>query len=241
MKKNLLSLSFALLAVVASSVPAFADIVCQPIYGGGQTCVQSDPIVIDKKVGLPNTKGGLATQFVDNLGPTDTKFAPGQVITFQLQITNTGNTTLAKVLVEDILPREVRDIAGPGSINEKVIKFDVLNLNPNETRTVTISGVIVSAQELPAEQSIICTINQAKATENNQTSMDNAQFCIQKVAVGGPVQPTPQSPTTKGGLKVFPPPQVPVTPPTGPEALALVGLIPTGILGNFLRKKAISS
>jgi len=55
-------------------------------------------------------------------------------------------------------------------------------------------------------------------------------------------QPTPtprptNAPTTKGGLKVFPPTQTKTTPKTGPEALSLISLIPTAGLGFWLRRK----
>ena len=43
--------------------------------------------------------------------------------------------------------------------------------------------------------------------------------------------------TTKGGLPVYEPTKADVTPPTGPEALALVTLIPAAALGFYLRKK----
>ena len=65
-------------------------------------------------------------------------------------------------------------------------------------------------------------------SDNNQQSSDNSQFCIQKPVLG----------ETKGGLKVFPAPSVTTTPPTGPEMLPLIGLIPTGVLGFILRKKS---
>lgn len=44
--------------------------------------------------------------------------------------------------------------------------------------------------------------------------------------------------TTKGGLPVYAPLNVKINPPTGPEMLPLLDLIPTGILGFLLIKKA---
>lgn len=50
--------------------------------------------------------------------------------------------------------------------------------------------------------------------------------------------PTPiKSETTKGGLPVLPPSQQKTTPPTGPEMLGLLTLLPAGALGYYLRKK----
>lgn len=61
---------------------------------------------------------------------------------------------------------------------------------------------------------------------------------------GGPIcnTPTPtQAPVvnkTKGGFPVLPSSPVKTTPATGPEMLPLIGLIPIGLTGVFLRKKA---
>lgn len=51
-------------------------------------------------------------------------------------------------------------------------------------------------------------------------------------------QPNPTNPpTTKGGLPVHSPTQAKTTPPTGPEALTLIGLIPVAGMGIYLRRK----
>lgn len=57
---------------------------------------------------------------------------------------------------------------------------------------------------------------------------------------GGMPIPTPTAVPnmTKGGQPVYPAPQSQVAPSTGPEALALIGLIPTGLGGLLLRRKA---
>ena len=44
--------------------------------------------------------------------------------------------------------------------------------------------------------------------------------------------------TTKGGLPVYSPSTTSQTPPTGPEAFSLLGLIPAAAAGFWLRKKA---
>jgi hypothetical protein len=53
-----------------------------------------------------------------------------------------------------------------------------------------------------------------------------------------PAKPQPTNPpTTKGGLPVHPPTQTKTTPPTGPEALSVIGLIPMAAAGWYIRKK----
>ncbi len=235
MKKLVLSLGLFSIVYLLSSASAAADVTCTPIYGGGQTCVQAGNVLINKTVANPQTGG-----FVDNLGVNDPKYAPEQIVTFQLVITNTGGTALSKVTVRDILPQFVNFNAGAGSFdsNTRILSFDTVNLNPNESRTFIISGKVVAANQLPATQEVTCVVNQANATADDKTSQDNAQFCIQKAAVAptpAPGQAAP--PVTKGGLKVFAPPQVTTTPPTGPQALALIALLPTGVLGYFIRRQ----
>lgn len=233
--KKLISLFVPLIAylfLLIASTNA-AGVVCTPIYGGGQSCVTAGQIVVDKKVQNPQT-----SVFVDNLGPNDPKYVPAQSISFTITVSNTGGTTLSRVKVQDVFPVYVQEILGPGTLDGNVLSFDVLNLSPGESRTFTVSAKVVASDQLP-NKTVICEINNdtSKPLQNKAIAIvdgqveDTAKFCIQKEAVGGPV--------TKGGLKVFPAPVVPTTPPTGPEVLALIGLLPSGALGYFLRKKSI--
>lgn len=236
--KNVFSISAGLLltlSLLAGTALADGTTNCQTIYGGGQNCVTTN-ISINKTVLVPgsDTKGSNGN-FVDNLGVNDPKFAPGQIIKFNLDTTNTGNSNLSNITVKDIFPQFVQFIPGAGQenfdANTKTLTLPIGSLSPNQSKTVTLIGKIVPSNELPSDQGIICAINQATATDNvGDTASDNSQFCIQ--------QPTPVA--TKGGLTVFPPPQVTATPPTGPETLPLVGLIASGALGLFFNRKSVS-
>jgi len=226
MNKVFLSIfALAIFALITSAKGALADTACQPIYGGGQTCVQVGNVLINKTVQNPQTGS-----FVDNLNINDPKFAPASSATFNITVTNTGSSTINKTTVKDTLPQFVSFVSGPGSFdsNTKVLTFDVSDLKAGETKTFTVVAKITDAGQLPADQGITCVVNQALATaENGQQSSDNSQFCIQKPVLG----------ETKGGLKVFPAPVVTTTPATGPEMLPLIGLIPTAVLGFLLRRK----
>lgn len=226
MNKVFLSIfAFTTFALMASAQGVRADTGCQPIYGGGQTCVQVGNVVINKTVQNPQTGS-----FADNLNINDPKFAPASSATFNITVTNTGSSTINKVTLKDTLPQFVSFTSGPGSFdsNTKVLTFDVSDLKAGESRTFTVVAKVTDAGQLPADQGITCVVNQALATaENGQQSSDNSQFCIQKPVLG----------ETKGGLKVFPAPQVTTTPATGPEMLPLIGLIPTGVFGFLLRRK----
>lgn len=246
MKTKIISATFfATTALTLLAIPAFADTSCQPIYGGGQTCVQTGNVSVNKTVMNPKTNS-----LVDNLGINDDKFGPEGVVTFQIAVTNTGSGKISRVQVRDIFPQYVDFAAGVGNFDggSKVLSFDVNDLNANETRTFNIVGKVVKAENLPINQGTVCVVNQATAkdvTNTGNPSIDTAQLCIQKGIVSQPqvvVQPgeTTVIPSeTKGGIKVFPPQKTFTTPATGPEMLPLLALLPTGLLGAFLRKKSL--
>jgi len=199
---------------------------CQPIYGGGETCVTAGNLLINKMVQNPST--GV---FVDNLSVNDPRYSPSQTITFQINITNTGDAKINQVTVVDTLPLYVKFVSGPGNFdaNTKKLTFQVMDLNPGETRVFTLQGQVQDSKGLPSNQTVTCDVNQAQGTaDNGQKSTDNSQFCVEKQMV----------PTTKGGLPILPVPQKQFqSPPTGPEVLALVGLIPSGLAGFYLRRR----
>lgn len=228
MKKLLLiAASFGIMSL-SFAVNASADTSCQPIYGGGETCVQVGNITLNKTVKNP-TSGA----FVDNLNVNDPKYAPASTVSFKITVTNTGNSAISTTTVKDTLPNYVTFVSGPGSFdaNTKVLTFTVNNLGAGASQTFDVQAKVADQGSLPTDQGVVCVVNQASATTNdNKQSSDNAQFCIEK-----PGQP---GTTTKGGLKVFPAPKVVTTPATGPEMLPLIGLIPGGALGLFLRKKS---
>ncbi len=226
---SLFAISYSLFAV-----PAYAAGNCQPIYGGGQTCVTSTNILIDKKVQNP-TNG----QFIDNLSVNDPRFSANQDVTFQLTVTNTGSAVIDKTIVKDVLPQYISFVSGPGSFdtNSKTLTFEVANLAAGESRTFTVTGKVSADKELVMGTGVSCVVNQSSAQiiSNGQMSQDNSQFCIQKGVI-----PTTKGgiPTTKGGLPVLPAPTMTITPPTGPEMAVLPLLSGSGLLGWFLRKRA---
>lgn len=230
--KLALKLAF-LLAVILFVFPlkSYADTSCQPIYGGGQSCVTTNNIVVNKTVLNPQTN-----QFVDNLGINDPKYQPGFTTSFQISVTNTSNSNISRVDVRDIFPQYVGFASGAGSFdpNTNTLSFSLVNLAPNETRTYGIVGRVFNADQIPVAQgSTVCVVNQAIATVNgSNASQDNAQFCIQKNI------PTAVA-TTKGGFPVLSSVYTISAPATGPEAFALFALLPTGFAGWMLRKNAI--
>ena len=225
MKKLFISfLTFALFGAFAVTANAASyggyGVPCTPIYGGGETCVSKGNLIINKTVKNPSS--GL---FVDNLSQTsDPKFGPNQTITFQLTVVNTGGKNFSEVTVTDILPSYLDFVSGPGVFdsNTKKLTFKIVDLGAGETRTYTIAVKVTPS--IPSDPAVNCVVNQARAISDISEASDVSQVCLQN--------------TGKGGFEVLGAPKVYETPATGPEMLPLFGLIPAGLSGLFLRKRA---
>jgi uncharacterized repeat protein (TIGR01451 family) len=186
-------------------------------YGGsyGQNCFTS--IIVKKQVKNPSTHN-----FVDNLSAsTDPHYKAGQFVDFQIQITNNGNVPLTNVEVEDALPQYITLSKGFGKFdpNTKMLTLTVDKLDVNETKTFYVTVQVVDDAKIPGN-GMVCVINHSQAQAQGNFSESNSQFCIEKKFV---VQPAPK---------------MVQTPPTGPEMLPLIGLIPAGLSGLLLRRKS---
>lgn len=214
---------FANTTLAIASGTSYGTSNCQIIYGGGQVCQDQIKFTVDKKVMSP-TKGG---QYVDNLSINDSRFQPGNDVTFQITITNTGNSTISNLNVVDSLPQNLIFLSGAGNYNSNnnTITYTVSNLEAGKSNQQTIIARVADRSKFSS--SVACLTNSVKANDNNGNSAsDNAGFCVENPTVNT------QNP------KVFtsvPPKSIPNT---GPEALPLLGLIPAGITGYFLRKKS---
>lgn len=204
-------------------IALYADTSCQPIYGGGQTCVSTGNILVDKKILNPKTN-----IMVDNLSTNDATFEPETLVTFQINVTNKGDASIKKTDIKDVFPQHVVFSSGTGKFdaNTKNLTFTIVDLKPQETRTFTVVGKVVNADQISTGQGVICVINQVTAVDssNKSTSQDNTQLCIEKKS------------EVKGGFPVLTPTEITSTPSTGAESLALFSLLPTGIAGWMLRK-----
>lgn len=250
---------------------------CQPIYGGGDSCVKTPNIEVNKTVQNPKNQS-----YVDNLGVADAKFAPTQVVPFKITVKNTSDVKLTNIVIKDVMPQTLDFSGGIGDFDAKTrtLTIKLETLDGGEVRDFYVQGKVVAKDKLPADQGVSCIVNQAIVTAADKTAQDNAQFCIEKditppvtktnpvypnqpVTKGGqpvaPNQPTtkggqPATPgttttkggqpavanptTSKGGLPVYPPTKATTTPETGPESIALFGLIPSAVGGMLLRRKS---
>lgn len=219
----LFSAFYFLFSVIRLPSSVSAAGACQPLYGGGQygACPPAPSLLVNKKVANPKTN-----VFIENLSIKDPRFAPNQTVSFQIAVMNNGQSPITKIIVEDVFPQFVNFTSGSGSFDQKTrtLSFDINNLVPNELRSFTITGQIVNANSLPQDKTVTCVVNQVSvfATDNpSGISRSSSQLCIERTL-----------------LPVFPAPSVQTTPPTGPEALPLLLLMPTAVTGIFLRKKS---
>jgi uncharacterized repeat protein (TIGR01451 family) len=229
--KKLAGFLFAFFGLLVFVQTAFADGVqnCQAIYGGGQVCPPQVSFNIHKQVqnptqGLPAGRQG--GQFVDNLSINDPHYLPSQTVPFQVTITNTGNSTLKNVNVVDTFPQFISYFSGSGNFdsNKNTLSFKLDSLDVGKSQTFSIVGKTSDAKFLPSNQNTVCVINQAQATDQNGVAQNSSsQVCIE-------IQAPP---------KVFENIPMKQTPPTGPEDLPLLALIPTAAAGIFLRIKSM--
>lgn len=210
MKKTFFLLgAFALFILLPTSV--FAGVRCETQYGGGETCIRTGEVQIDKKVWT--AADGL---WVDNTGP-NRPFKVGEEVLFKLRIKNVGDETLNNVRVTDSLPAYLTHVAGE-------LNFNLGSLAPGQAHERDIRAKVVS--QLPIDQGLICdnrTTNVAEVNaDGGKHDKDSAQVCVDHRVKG--VTPTPVVGKGKG------------IPKTGPELL--LGLLPIiGGAGYLIKNK----
>lgn len=229
---------FALFAMTAIffTIPAPARAAttpnCIPIYGGGESCIQTEPITVNLQVQHPETD-----QYVDNLSAQQALFDPGEAVSFRIAIRNTGDKVVSDLTITDILPEYIDFVRGDGKFdrNTHSFSFTIDELGSEENRVYFLEGRIANRNSLPNTTQPTCVFNQVAVSFGKNTSQDNARLCI----AARTTTPTPtKAAATKGGTTIYPPTRSKTTPETGPQALALFALIPLGGLGLWLKKKA---
>jgi len=191
-------------------------------YDGG---TPNYSIIVDKMVMTGNqTKGGQEV-YVDNLSPSDPRFAPGAQVIFQVKVKNTSDVSLYNIQVKDILPEWVDAVEGPGDYDgsTRTISWTYPELKSGEGKLEKITVQIKPQDQLPADQGLMCMNNKATAKADNAYDEDTSQFCLEKQVTM----------TTKGGQPIK------TTPDAGAPLLAFGALNMLGLgAGLYLRKKA---
>lgn len=199
---------------------------CQIVYGGGEVCQEQIKFTINKLVQKPNDG------YVENLNVNDPRYGANQNVNFKIVIENTGDKDIANLNVVDTFPSLLTFVSGAGTPNAdgSQINFTVGKLQAGKIVEYVLTAKTAAADKLPTDKNITCVTNNVKATSTDgSVATDNSQVCIEKSGT-----PT----TTTGTPQVFEKPNVKTVPATGPELAALLALIPTGLAGFYIRRKA---
>lgn len=168
---------------------ALAAVRCETQYGGGETCVRTGQLQIDKEVWNPDTE-----KFVDNLGLSDHKFLPGDEIVFKLKIKNVGDETFSKVEVRDYLP-ELIDLTNGD------IAFDINDLHAGDVREYEIKTKVVDAEKFPNDKTVVCEVNTSEVWSGDERDKDTAQVCLTTNVLG--VTALPKTGPAEIGIMAF--------------------------------------
>lgn len=166
-------------------------LVAQPV--NAQYVVTTPPPKIQKLFLNKWVFNPVNNSFVDNLSISDTHFLAGQIVTFKVEVKNTGDNTLQNVAVKDKLPDFVEFNSGPGTFDAstKTLNFNIDRLEPGESKAYEIKVRIKPENLLPQNQST-CITNFAEARANDLMSQDTAVFCIESKILA-PVQELPKT------------------------------------------------
>lgn len=259
MKITLAAFTFILTAVVLtpkvfSQTPT--PTTCPALYNGGIVCQEAKDFSVDKKIQTPGDGS-----FVDQIPQSDRMIAPERTMIFRIEIANKTSRTLRNITVTDTLPAHIQFVRSDIPVKQSGDKLTLTlaTLETKKTSRVNIETKVKAKSSLPATSPVICVANQVEARSGfNNLGRDFVTFCIDNASTaeaaaatttspsfpdrtkGGQsvTTPSPTPPTsTKGGQVVHPAPNTTNNPNTGPEALALIGLIPAGVAGLWFRKK----
>lgn len=264
---SILVLSAPASVALASVVPTPAAICSPIFGGGPtcqqSDLVTINKKVLSPKVAATNGAVFTDNDFVENVTQKDTRYTPNTPTAFRLYVTNKTNKELKDVVISDVFPQNfLTFVTGNGTFDVKTHTFTTkITLKAQEVRKITIQVLTATTDDILKSNAPLCTVNVATAVVNKKTSQDNSMLCVdlEERAVVAKTFPitdpatatfdveqsrraqTPKNPSqTKGGLPVISPiasNQMQKAPSTGPEMFALVGLVPVGLLGHYLRKK----
>lgn len=159
----------ALLLVVPPAT--LASVSCTTQYGGGQTCVSTGQIQVNKKVWDP-----VNGVWVDNIFASVKTFKAGDEVTFSIEVKNVGDATIHNVNFSDTLPGFLVWSGGDP------LNFTIGDMAAGAVVTRTVKAKVVAQ---PGNQ---CGNNNVVARSNEGSDTDNAMVCA-----GQPVKEVPKS------------------------------------------------
>lgn len=156
-------------AFIFLAAPVQAAVRCETQYGGGQVCVRTGNLQVNKQI--KNTSNSdCGGDWVDNFTETCSKrYQNGEIVEFRLQVKNVGDAKLDRVTVTDSLPGELQ--LSSGNLTQ-----ELQNLEVGQTQEVFINAKVVGAGN-----SINCNVvNTAEVRSGDQFDKDTARICIGK-------------------------------------------------------------
>lgn len=225
----LVAVSFALLTIgLFLTSTSYAD--CIPIYGGGQSCT-NPRLSLEKTVFNPVT-----STYVHDLGINDTHFTPGEKVSFQITVTNNGDSRASHVTIADTLPPSLVAVApsADSPATPQKITIPAGDLEANQSSTFVVVAEIAS--NIPA--GVTCSSNKAEATFNTNTdpATDFSQFCFSTGETAPTNTLTEETPTPFETTPTITPEVTTTTlPPTGPDILSLAIPLSSGAVGLTLK------
>lgn len=178
--KFIIGLLFTSLLLFAIPDTVYGAVRCETQYGGGQVCVNTGSLQINKQVKVVTGANG-EHEWRDYLGiQAGKRFLPGEELTFRLSVKNTGTEKFDKVEVVDTLPSFL-------SISSGNLKSEIQFLDPGQTRDIILTAKVVSGDKL--EKVLDCAVNVGEVRGkdvlgNEGYDKDSTEVCIEK-SVGG--------------------------------------------------------
>ncbi len=176
-----------------------------------------DPVVIDKKIGKPDSddQSYEDVTYVDNFTSADTTFAPGDYVYFRIVVKNVTSDTIERFNIHDLVPPYLEPVEWPskGGYNgsTRIIRWTIEDFAPGEEETYYLKMRVMDADQLP-EYNLILQIN--KAQTDRDSAYDTSQLYIKQSDIKDGTD-TSASTNTFAGLEQFP--------ATGVEMQLLIG------------------
>lgn len=165
MKKISLAFLLVFSAFVFLPRSVFAAVRCETQYGGGEVCVKTGELQVDKKVWSK-----MSNSFVDNLWQFSEIFKAGEEVVFKLKVKNVGDETFSSVNVWDSLPGNL--VLTSGSLN-----YTINDLVPGETDEREIKAKFVKNDGG-------CPVNVLEARSGDRYDKDTAKLCVEGQVLG---------------------------------------------------------
>ena len=163
MWKILASASFGVVLSFLNINSVNADTTCTPVYGGGETCVETTEreFSLEKKVRFVNHN-----EFKSRI----TGAQEGDKVEFRITVKNEGNVDVDEVKINDDLPKYLK--------TDEDTSWTIKNFKAGAEEEITFKAKVVDSDKLP--DSDTCVVNEASLKfENRNRASDTAVVCIE--------------------------------------------------------------